>query len=320
MSSDKTLDISVVITTYRRPVMLDELLDALHPQIKGRAAEIVIVDNCPDASARVTAERFATPQIRYAHEARSGVVFARNRGVAEARGTYVVFLDDDEVPVAQWFDAWLAQANGRTDASFGRIVPRLLGPCPPELAPQVNRNFSRDLRKSSGTDVSDYSAYLGTGNAMFHKARCLGKSDPFDLRFNARGGEDVWLVRGLVKQGRRLLWNHEALVEEQVPENRMTLASLELRRFNQGQIRCILMYGDGGLLGMVRVAIWMLVGAVQFFGFSIAARLAQLMGASTASDFRCRAHGGAGKILWWRQPRTNGYGSSESTLSAASSS
>lgn len=290
--------------------MLGDLLQALRPQIQGRAVEIILVDNCPDASASTVAGRFSGPQLRYVHEARSGVVHARNRGVAEAKGTYVIFLDDDEVPVAGWLDAWLAQADGHTDASFGRIVPRLLGRCPQELVKQVKRNFSREMRKPTGTDISNLSAYLGTGNAMFHKSGCLGQAEPFDLRFNARGGEDVWLIRGLVKQGRRLLWNHEALVEELVPKDRMTLASLELRRFNQGQLRCILMFGKGGLGGALRVAIWMLVGAVQFFGFSAAERLARMVGPSKAPDFRCSASGGAGKLLWWRQPRTSGYGSS----------
>ncbi len=309
-SNGQLLDASIVITTCRRPAMLSELLEALHPQIQGRAAEIVVVDNCPDASALPVAKRFADSKLRYAHEARSGVVFARNRGVAETRGAYVIFLDDDEVPVAGWLDAWLAQAHGRTDASFGRILPRLLGQCPPELAKQVERNFSREMRRPTGSDISDLSAYLGTGNAMFHKARCLGQAEPFDLRFNARGGEDVWLIRGLVKQGCRLSWNHEALVEELVPEDRMTLSSLKLRRFNQGQLRCILMFGNGGLGGIVRVTIWMLVGAIQFLSFSTAARLAGMVVPGQAPDFLCSASGGAGKLLWWRQARMSVYADS----------
>ncbi len=307
-SSGQTFDVSIVITTYRRHVMLGELLEALHPQIEGRPAEIIVVDNCPDATARPVVTQFADPNLRYAHEARSGVVFARNSGVAEARGTYIIFLDDDEVPVAGWLDTWLAQADGRTDASFGRIVPRLLGQCPPELLKQVERNFSREMRRPTGSDISDFAAYLGTGNAMFHKARCLGEEEPFDLRFNARGGEDVWLIRGLVKQGSRLLWNNEALVEELVPEDRMTLSSLKLRRFNQGQIRCILVFSDGGLSGALRVAIWMLVGAVQFFGFGAAAWLAGLARPAEAPNLQCTVSGGAGKLLWWRTPRVRGYG------------
>lgn len=265
-TSGQTLKASVVITTYRRVTMLGELLGALRPQTVGQAVEVVIIDNCPNASARALVEGLADPAIRYEHEIRRGVVHARNRGVAAARGIYVIFLDDDEVPITGWLAAWLAQANGITDASFGRIVPRFLSPCPDELRAQVIRNFSRDMRRPHGADIADLSAYLGTGNAMFHKERCLGAGEPFDLRFNARGGEDVWLIRGLVRTGKRLVWNHEALVEELVPEDRMNLPSLRLRRYNQGQIRSILAYGQGGLANLIPVSFWMLAGAVQFFG------------------------------------------------------
>lgn len=287
--------------------MLAELLDALAAQIAERPVEVIVVDNCPEASARNIAGSRGNCAIRYAHEARSGVVHARNRGVSEARGTYVIFLDDDEVPSPGWLDAFLAQADGQTDMSFGRIVPRLLAPCPTELTGQVMRAFSRDLGDETGADVTPYAAHLGTGNAMFHKARCLGPNAPFDLRFNARGGEDVWLIRQLVAAGYRLIWNREALVEEQVPPDRMTLSHLRARRFNQGQIRCVLVYGAGGFSGLLRVAVWMTVGAIQVAGFGAAWLVAKAVAARHTDDLECRISGGAGKIFWRRQPRISHY-------------
>lgn len=301
------MDASIIITTFRRTAMLAELLATLGPQLEGGAVEAIVIDNCPDASAQTTVESAGTPAIRYVHEPRSGVVHARNRGVAEASGAYLIFLDDDEVPCPNWLDAWLAQADGVTDLAFGRIVPRLLGPCPPDLAAQVDRAYSRTMPGSTGADISDKWAYVGTGNAMFHKARCFATDAPFDPRFNARGGEDVWLIRSLQRQGRKLLWNDNALVEELVPENRMTLAFAKARKFNQGQLRCILMFGDGGIMGSLRVAIWMIAGAIQLLVFGLAARLASVLAPVRASDFDCRAAGGAGKLLWWRAPESQHY-------------
>jgi glycosyltransferase involved in cell wall biosynthesis len=301
-------DASIVITTYRRTAMLAELLGALRPQLRDHAVEVIVVDNCPDASAKEVVRGEGDAALRYVHEKRSGVVHARNTGVAAASGAYVIFLDDDEVPCIGWLDAWMSQADGRTDMSFGRIAPRLLAPCPAGLIDQVTRNFSRDMRKATGEDISHLWAYLGTGNAMFHKARCLNQPTPFDLRFNSRGGEDVWLIRRLVLEGRRLIWNNEAMVEELVPDDRMSLRSLRIRRFNQGQLRCILMYGPGGLGGLVRVLPWMLVGAVQFAIFRTAAFLASGMVSSRAPDLMCRASGGAGKLMWWRKAVMRSYG------------
>lgn len=299
---------SIIITTYRRATMLEDLLAALGPQLKDRPAETIVIDNCPEASAQVTVEGAGFPGIRYVHEPRSGVVYARNRGVAEAVGTYVIFLDDDEVPCPNWLDAWLAQADGHTDMAFGRIIPRLLAPCPPELLAQTQRAYSREMRGSTGTDISAKAAYVGTGNAMFHKVRCFATNAPFDLRFNARGGEDVWLIQSLRRQGRTLRWNREALVDELVPANRMTLEFAKLRKFNQGQIRCILMYGHGGLGGNARVGLWMAAGAVQLAVFGLAARLLSKLDPVRATDFLCRAEGGAGKLRWLQAPEMREYG------------
>lgn len=299
---------SIVVTAYRRPKMLAELLDALAPQIRSRAADVIVVDNCPEASARaIVAERHA-PWLHYLHETRTGVVHARNRGVAAARGTYVIFLDDDEVPSPAWLDAWLAQADGRIDASFGRIVPRMLAPCPEGLSAQVERNFSRDLRSATNADISDRWSRLGTGNTMFHRSRCLGHVEPFDPRFNARGGEDVWLIRSLRNRGHRLVWNHEAVVEELVPADRMTLQYFQLRRFNQGQLRCILSFGDGGLGGLLRVSVWMIAGILQFLFYRAAEAVANLTAPRDVPYYRCQASGGLGKLLWWHEPRIRGYG------------
>lgn len=299
---------SILVTTYRRPEMLAELLAALVPQVAHHEAEILVVDNCPDASARPVADSTAGhAPVRYVHEARSGVVHVRNRAVAEAGGDYVIFLDDDEVPYPGWLDAWMKQADGVTDASFGRIVPRLLAPCPPELAEPTQRAFSRDMRAATGSDITARSAYVGTGNAMFHRTRCFMGEAPFDLRFNARGGEDVWLIRSLVRRGLRLLWNHEALVDELVPASRMTMAAALTRRFNQGQLRGILNYGEGGLGGLMRVMPWMGVGAVQVAVFGGGALVARLIAPGRAAALRCRVAGGAGKLQWWRSPTKPRY-------------
>ncbi len=308
--NEATLLASIVVTTYRREAMLAELLDVLCPQFAGRAIEVIIVDNCPAQSAREIVEARLDGFLRYEPESCIGVVHARNRGVAAARAPYVIFLDDDEIPGPGWLDAWLAQADDRTDASFGRIVPRLLAPCPDGLLGQVERNFGRNLRTTTDADVSAWWPYLGTGNAMFHKHRCFGETAPFDARFNARGGEDVWLIRSLVKQKRSLVWNHSAVVEELVPAERMTRAFLELRRFNQGQLRCILAFGKGGVAGVARVAAWMLVGTVQFTGNHAAAAVASALGLPHVADFRCRASGGLGKMIWWHRPRVQAYGES----------
>lgn len=288
--------ISIVIPTYRRPAMLAELLDALAPQLVPEV-EVLVIDNDPDAGARATADAY--PGVRYVHETRRGVVHARNRGVAEARGGHIVFIDDDEVPAPGWLAAFAAQARAGVRLAFGRIVPRYDGAAPAHLKPLLDALFSREAEGPTGTDITAMWNYLGTGNAMFDKAFAFPEAEPFDARFNASGGEDIWLIRGLMARGARLIWNREALVEEQVPAARMTADYLAARKFAHGQQRVIFAYGAGGLKPALQAALWMGVGAIQVGRHGLESLVYGALGSPRAAEARARLQGGLGKLLWY---------------------
>ena len=295
--------LSIVVPTFRRAALLAELLARLEPQLAAFPdAEAIVVDNDPDAGARSVVE--GRSQVRYVHEARPGVVNARNRGVGEAAARHIVFLDDDEIPAPGWLAAFAGQAEQGVAASFGRIVPRFETPAPAGLAPIVTALFSRDFTDATGSDVSPDWAALGTGNSMFDVARCFSSGTPFDPRFNARGGEDSWLIRSLMARGIALTWNAEALVEEVVPGSRMTLASLKRRKYNHGQIRVICAYGNGGPMAVLKAAAWMGVGGAQVAlqGLRYAALAASR--SDGRADAAARLHAGLGKLFWWRAPQS----------------
>jgi glycosyltransferase involved in cell wall biosynthesis len=112
-------DVSVVIITYNRSGMLLrtlESLGALHTD-GNWTFDVVVVDNdSTDDTSQVIAEkaRNARIPIRPAHESRQGVPQARNRGIAEASGKWIAFIDDDELAAPVWLAELLsfAQANG----------------------------------------------------------------------------------------------------------------------------------------------------------------------------------------------------------------
>lgn len=294
------MTISIVIPAYRRPAGLAEILRVLAPQVAAHiGTEVMVVDNDPAASARDVA--FAAG-VRYVHETRRGVVNARNRGVAEATGRHIIFLDDDEVPGPDWLAAHVRQAGAGVAASFGRIVPRFDSTPSEGVRALLESLFSRKFDAPTGTDVSKSWAALGTGNSMFDAAVCFPDGAPFDARFNARGGEDSWMINGLLARGIALTWNAEALVEEVVPAERMTLASIKRRKFNHGQLRVICTYGAGGAGAALKAAAWMGAGAMQtaLHGARYAAH--RLTGSARRHDAAARLHGGLGKLLWWRAP------------------
>lgn len=304
--------ISIVIPTYKRLDMLAELSQALLPQLSDVEAEVLVIDNCPDGSARdlVAGYTEKAPSIRYIHEPRSGVVHARNTGVTAATGTYILFLDDDEVPSGQWLAAFAALAAEDVTTAYGRIIPRYEGTPDPVLKPLLDQLFSRQYPQDRGADIAAHYPELGTGNALFHKARCFAGDTPFDARFNQRGGEDIFLIKDLVDRGEVLSWCPDGLVEELVPAARMKASYLKERRYNQGQQRCLFLRGNPKITERLKVIPWMGVGAVQTVLAAIRMMVTQATGSPNTVLHQIQMQGGLGKVLWWREPTHAHYGES----------
>lgn len=124
-------DFSVVVPTFRRPKALAEALSSVLDQ-KGATIEIIVVDDCPDGSAREVAEA-AGRCVRYLQNPRptGGVPsVVRNLGWRHAKGRFIHFLDDDDVAPAGHYSAVKQALELRPEVGvvFGRIEP--FGDCP----------------------------------------------------------------------------------------------------------------------------------------------------------------------------------------------
>ena len=96
--------VSVCVCTYKRTEHLTKLLNVLQGQVTdGRFAfSIAVVDNDYERSAEQTVEdirRTSPLPISYCVEPEQNIALARNKAIANARGEFIVFIDDDEVPV-----------------------------------------------------------------------------------------------------------------------------------------------------------------------------------------------------------------------------
>ncbi|WP_135502486.1 glycosyltransferase [Roseovarius aestuariivivens] len=295
--------ISIVVPTFKRVHALETLLAALVEQVEtsahGEFVEIVVVDNCPNASARKVVED-GWPAARYVHEPSAGVVSARNRGIRETTEEYILFIDDDELPCPDWLNRFYALAETRTAAAFGPVEPCFETEPPKYLRPALERLFSRRLAVEDGEDVSRYRASLGTGNSMFQRDTCFDDDTPFNAEFE-NGGEDVFLLRELVlKKSVKLTWCMHASVKEFVPTERMSKDYVRRRVFNNGRLRCRVERGSDGFHSLGKVAFWMAIGLAQFGVYGGLAILLWPVRTDLSTDFELRSAGGLGKVLWWR--------------------
>lgn len=88
--------VSVLIPAYNHARYITETLKSVFDQSCKSFEVVVVNDGSTDSTSEVLEPWVRTGQIRVIHQANSGQSAARNRGLAEARGKYVAFLDDDD--------------------------------------------------------------------------------------------------------------------------------------------------------------------------------------------------------------------------------
>lgn len=111
---------SLIIITLNRATLLKRTLEGLARQAR-QIDEIIVIDNGPT---RDTEQVVSASTARYVPEPRRGYGHARNRGLAEAQGAVIYFLDDDCVPEPDWSDVlWKVLHSGDADLASGSRTP-----------------------------------------------------------------------------------------------------------------------------------------------------------------------------------------------------
>ena len=106
---EQALRISAVIPTYNRQ---DLVVRAVHNVLGQRRPpdEVIVVDDGSTDDTVARLEALALPGVHVVRQANAGAGAARNRGVVEASGEWVAFLDSD--------DLWLPQHLERMEAAI----------------------------------------------------------------------------------------------------------------------------------------------------------------------------------------------------------
>ncbi len=128
-----TMQISVIIPTFKRPALLIKCLSHLAQQnFPKEKYEVIVVSDGPDIKTKTDVTSFSQQQLFfniycYNLKEKKGPAAARNKGVQHAQGELIVFTDDDCLPHADWLKAfWNAYKTiDKTQTAFTgqTIVP-----------------------------------------------------------------------------------------------------------------------------------------------------------------------------------------------------
>ena len=110
--------VSIIIPTYNRPALLQRAVGSALAACPGDG-EVIVVDDRSDTAVKALRDVLDHPRLRIlTNTGDKGAAGARNHGVAHALGEIVMFLDDDDVMVADYPKRVLAAAQG-SEADFG---------------------------------------------------------------------------------------------------------------------------------------------------------------------------------------------------------
>lgn len=191
--------ISVIVPVYKSEKTLQHCVESLLAQTNKDFEILLIVDGPPDNSG-VLCEKLAKTdsRIRVINQENQGVSKARNRGITEARGEYIRFVDSDDF-VDEDSNEILLQAMLTTDADlvvagyhhlyFGRDIVKLpkTGCYEFDSMSEDNRIEFLDLYKKG---------FLNMPWNKLYKKELIQKQFPTDLNL----GEDLLFNQAYILQ------------------------------------------------------------------------------------------------------------------------
>ena len=230
--------IIINICTYKRPQMLKACLGSLMSQQvpSDWVIEILIVDNDASESARMIVENYQQQSkfpISYFCEKNQGIPFARNRGCDESltkNADWVLFMDDDETADPNWFMAYHeAMRKYQSDVYSGTV--RYIFP----------KDYADWLGNKGDAETPDgaLKKRASTNNALVRKN--VLEHGSYNLRFDNNmaytGGEDTDFFIRYEKMGGKIIHVKEAIVQEIVTKNRLTITWRIKRQYSSSTNR-----------------------------------------------------------------------------------
>ena len=244
----ESADVSVIIATCDRPADLRRCLGSIVSMNSSRRLQIIVVDNRPGRPGIQEVLR-EFPQVELVEESRPGSSYARNAGLAAARGEIVAMTDDDMVVSPDWLERLLAPfVRADVAAVTGHTLPASLE-SEAELQFEAYGGFGR------GYHPREFDEYWfhqwkrratptwqlgGTGNVAFRRAlfsdpevgpfeECLGSGVPAGV------GEDTLWFYQILRAGHVILYEPAAVAWH---HHRVTMAELrrQLSAYSKGHV------------------------------------------------------------------------------------
>ena len=251
--------LSIVIPTFNRAGMLrDALASLVCQQTQGKFTyEVVVVDNASTDDTRSVVEsvRAAVP-VRYVYQERPGDAPTRNKGVEEARGSWLAFFDDDQRAEPDWLLGLFTAARQAPSSVVGGAVHLDLSEEELRRLGGICRAALRELKPYRDLHPYDGKSMPGCGNALVARA-VFDAIGGFDASM-VNGGSDTDFFLRAREAGYTPWYTPRAIIRHRISPSRLTLEYFHWDALQAGDNRATLDFARSSrtmmaLLGLARV-------------------------------------------------------------------
>jgi len=255
------MNVSVILCTYNRSETLERALDSLSKMELPASLtwQVLIVDNNSKDQTRSVAERYCSldsVHFRYVFEQQQGKSFALNRGIREASGEVLAFIDDDITVEPNWlYELTKPLSDGQWAGTGGRVfLPKDFSP-PSWIAPEGHYSLLYIL---AGFDCGEDASVLSIppiGNNMAFRREVFTKYGEFRTDLGPKPGSEIrhedtefgWRV---MNGGDKILYVPSAVVRHAVEQNRMKKEYFLAYHFDYGRA-LVREKGERGKVGII---------------------------------------------------------------------
>lgn len=203
------MSFSIIIPTFNGASRIGNCLDSLLAQAVDADAEIIVVDDGSSDHTCDVVRRY--PGVHLISQANSGPAAARNRGALAAKGTIILFTDDDCVPTPDWLrtmlepfeDAAIVGVKGAYRTRQKALVARFV-------------QFDYEDRYRLMADLPEID-FVDTYSAAFRRDRFL-ELKGYDMTFPLACAEDIELSYRMSERGWKMVFVPSATVYHTHPD------------------------------------------------------------------------------------------------------
>lgn len=174
------MNVSIVIPTYKRPDLLERLLQSVVNQTYTKFEVIIVDDNSPNIKDyEIVIEKFAAriKEFRYfRNKINSGAPFSRNFGINKAKYDLIALVDDDDEWMEEKLFKQVAVFNENMDTGIVYTWTKIV-----ENGDKVVGNYCSEIEDKALEEIFR-GCFIPSPSIMLRKEALL-KSGLFDINF-----------------------------------------------------------------------------------------------------------------------------------------